>query len=271
MFSLTDIVTVARAEVAATFRGRKGVALVLMLVALAAVPSVARLFGQHSGSAVELQRAQVAALVRIYDVDIARALIDCPPVLVVVALATFFFQPFFVLFAGSDRLATEIDSGSIRYWTVRAPRAGILIGKALGLWAVVSLITIGVQAAITVVAIADGPKDWLWTLRWGGAIMVFSTATALVYASLCTFLGALLARPRLVFLLGLGLVFGLRVARMALRHYQAHTLASLFPGALDQLFLTAGAASKLLATGVVAGWSAVLLAGGALVFRRRSV
>jgi hypothetical protein len=271
MLSLTDVVTVARAELAGTFRGRKGVLVAVMLFLLAAVPSLLRLIGAHSASAPELQRAHVAAMVRIYDVEIARVLIDCPPMLVVVALATFFFQPFLVLFAGSDRLAAEIDSGSIRYWTVRAPRASIVLGKALGLWAVIALVTIGVQMAITVIAVVDQPRDWLWTLRWGGAIMVFSAASALVYASLCTFLGVLLARPRLVFLLGLAVVFGLRVVRTALRNHEAGTLASLFPGALDQLFLTAGAASKLIAFGVVAGWSAVLLVGASVVFQRRSV
>jgi len=267
----TDILTVARREVGVTFRGKRGVLLASILVGLAAVPSLIRLMGQHSANATQLQRAHVAALVKIYDRDIARVLVDCPPALVVVALATFFFQPFFVLLAGSDRVASEIDSGSIGYWTVRAPRPGIVLGKALGLWAVVALLTVAVQAAITVVAVVDQPHDWSWTLRWAGEIMIYSCATALVYASLCTFLGVLLARPRLVFVVGMAVVFVLRIARTALRDRQVDRIASILPGSLDQMFLTTGAGAKLAASAVVAGWSAVLLLAAAVVFQRRSV
>jgi ABC-type transport system involved in multi-copper enzyme maturation permease subunit len=271
MMSFTDILTVARAETAAAFRGRKGLSLVVVLILLAGLPSMLRLLGEHSVDAAALQRAHLAALVKIYDVAIARTLVDCPPALVVSALATFFFQPFLVLYAGSDRLAAEIDSGSIRYLTVRAPRGGIAVGKAVGLWAIVSLVTIGVQLAITIVAIVDAPGEWLSTLRWFAAIATFSCAAAVVYASLCTFLGALLARPRLVFLIGIGLVLALRLVRTALREHNAERLSTIFPGALDQLFLTPGAAAKLQATAVVAAWSLVLLTGTVLVFRRRAV
>lgn len=271
MLNFTDILTVARAETGAAFRGRKGISLLIALVVLAGLPSVLRLVGEHSVDAAALQRAHLAALVKIYDVAIARTLVDCPPMLVVAALATFFFQPFLVLYAGSDRLAAEIDTGSIRFWTVRAPRGGIAVGKAAGLWAIVSLVTIGVQAAITVVAIVDAPREWLSTLGWFAAIATFSCAAAVVYASLCTFLGALLARPRLVFLLGISVVVTLRLARTALREHNSERLSTIFPGALDQLFLTPGAAAKLQAAAVVAVWSIILLGGTVLVFRRRAV
>lgn len=270
MLSLADMVTVARREVALTFRGRRGVLLAGMLVMLAAVPAILRLLGAHSANAVVLQRAHTAAVVKIYDRDIARALIDCPPILVVVAVATFFFQPLFVLLAGSDRLAADIDSGSIRYWTVRAPRSGIVLGKSLGLWLVVSLLTLGVQAAITIVAVIDAPKEWAATLGWASQIMVFSCITAVVYVCLCTLLGVLLSRPRLVLALGLAMVFVLRVARTLLRERDS-ALALLFPGSLDQLFLTTGGATKLLGLGVVAAWSCVLLVGANLAFERRAV
>lgn len=271
MTNLKDILTIARAEIGATFRGRKGVAVILLLVALAGLPSLLRIWGEHSLQAEQLQRAHVAALVRIYDVAIARTLIDCPAALVVVALATFFFQPFVVLLAGADRLPAEIDSGSIRYWTVRTPRTVILLGKTVGLWGIVTLATVGVQAAITVIAIVDAPRAWLSTLGWAAAIMLFSSATALVYTSLCIFVGVLLARPRLVFMVGLGFVFALRLARAISREHQADRLAAIFPGALDQLFLSAGAASKLGGVASVAAWSALLLGSAALMFRRRAV
>jgi len=271
MLSLTDILLIARHEIATTLRGRRGVVLVVTLLLLALVPALLRLAGQHSDQAAALQRAHTAALVKIYDRDIARALLDCPAVLVVAAITVFFFQPLFMLLAGSDRLAGDIDSSRIRYWTIRAPRPGVLLGKALGLWALVSLITVGALAAITIVAIVDAPRDWLWTLGWGARIMLFSSASALVYASLCAFLGAAVARPRLVFMLGLGVLFVLRLSRLALEQHGVTALASWFPGALDRLFLTAGSAAKLTAVAVVAIWSGALLSAAAAVFKRRPV
>jgi hypothetical protein len=264
------MLTMARRDIALTFRGRRGARLAALLIALAAVPAILRLLGAHSASALALQRAHSAALVKIYDREIARALLDCPPILVVVAVATFFFQPLFVLVAGSDRLGAEIESGSIRYWAVRVPRSGIVLGKTLGLWLIVSLVTLGVQAAITIVAVIDAPKDWLATLGWAAQIMVFSCISAVVYASLCTLLGVVLSRPRLVLALGLAAVFVLRVTRTLLREHESR-LASLFPGSLDQLFLTAGGATKLLGVGVVVLWSCALLLGAKLIFERRAV
>jgi ABC-type transport system involved in multi-copper enzyme maturation permease subunit len=271
MLTFNDIFIIARQEVASTFRGRKGIALVVTLLLLAAAPALLRYLGQHTAEATALQRAHTAAMVRMYDRDIARLLLDCPAPLVVVAIATFFCQPLFVLMAGSDRLAAEIDSGSIRFWTVRTPRVGIVLGKALGLWMVVSLITAGVEGAITVLALVDDPAEWLSTLGWSARIMLFTSASALVYASLCTLLGAALARPRWVLFLGLAAVLGLRVTRAALLSHGTSGLASLFPGAIDERFLTAGVLAKLTALALVAGWSALLLAGAAAVFKRRSV
>jgi ABC-type transport system involved in multi-copper enzyme maturation permease subunit len=271
MMNLTDMLTVARAEIGATFRGRKGIGLVVTLLLIAGVPSLLRLWGQHSSEAAQLQRAHIAALVRIYDVAIARSLIDCPPALVVMALASFFFQPFIVLVAGADRLPNEIDSGSIRYLTARAPRTVILLGKAVGLWGVVTLATVGVQAAVAVIAVVDDPRAWVSTLGWTGAIMAFSSLTALVYVGLCLLVSVLFARPRLVLVTGLLLVFGLRFVRGVARARHADRLASLFPGALDQLFLSAGTAPKLAAVAVVAAWSALFLTAAAVLFRRRAV
>ena len=271
MFAVKDIILIARQEIATTFRGRKGVALVLTLLLLAAGPALLRVWGQHSAEATSLQRAHTAALVRMYDPDIARLLLDCPAALVVVAVATFFCQPLFVLLAGSDRLAADIDSTGIRYWAVRAPRVEIVLGKALGLWGVVSLITVGVQAAITVLAIVDDPTQWTSTLKWAAQIMLFSCAPALVYASLCTFLGAALARPRWTLMIGFAIVLGLRMARVALLRHGAVDLASWFPGAVDELFLTAGLLAKATAVAVIVGWSTVLLLGASAVFRRRPI
>ena len=271
MMNLTDILTVARAEISATFRGRKGVALIVMLLLLAGVPSLLRLWGQHTVEAAQLQRAHVAALVRIYDVSITRSLIDCPPALVVVALASFFFQPFIALMAGADRLPAEIDSGSIRYFTMRTPRTVLLLGKALGLWGIVAVTTVGVQAAIAVIAVVDVPRAWLSTLGWAGAIMSFSTATALVYVSLCLFVSVLFPRPRIVLLTGMALVFALRFGRAVANEHHADRLAAIFPGGLDQLFLSAGAAPKLGAAASVAAWSGLFLLSAAFLFRRRAV
>ena len=271
MLTLTDSLILARHDVAATFRGRKGLALAILLFLLAAAPALVRFLGQHSDQAAALQRAHSAAMVRLYDRDIARALLDCPAVLVVAAIATFFFQPLFVLLAGADRLAGDIDTGSIRYWTVRAPRTGVLLGKTLGLWAVVSLLSAGVLLSMTVLAVIDVPRDWLWTLGWSGRILVYSAASALVYASLCTLLGVLLARPRLVLVVGMGVLFVMRIGRTALENHGAPKLALLLPGALDHLFLSPGAAPKLTAVAVTAVWSATLLGAAAVLFRRRSL
>ena len=76
--------------------------------------------------------------------------------------------------------------------------------------------------------------------------------------------------PRLVFLIGLGVVFALRLGRGVLQEHHEQ-LSALFPGALDQLFLTPGAAAKLQGGAVAALWAMALMIGATLVFRRRAV
>jgi ABC-type transport system involved in multi-copper enzyme maturation permease subunit len=271
MLSLTDVFIIARHEVATTLRGRKGVVLAVTLFLLVAVPALLRLLGQYSVEAIALQRAHTAALVKMYDRDVARLLLDCPAPLVVVAIATFFCQPLFVLIAGSDRVASEIESGGIRYWTVRAPRIGIILGRAVGLWMVVSLVTGCVQAAIAILAVVEEPRAWLSTLGWAARIVLSSSASALVYASLCTFLEVAVARSRWILLAGLTLVLALRMARSSLLQHGAPALASLFPGALDELFLSPSGAAQVKAIGVVALWSLAFLGGAVAVFRRRTL
>ena len=144
-------------EVATAFRGRKGVALVRHAGGPRRPTLGAAALGEHSVDAAALQRAHLAALVRIYD-STSRAPGRLPAGPGRIGAGDLLFPTIPRAVRGVGQLAGEIDSGSIRYWTVRAPRGGIAVGKAAGLWAIVSLVTIGVQVAITVVAIVDAPR-----------------------------------------------------------------------------------------------------------------
>jgi ABC-type transport system involved in multi-copper enzyme maturation permease subunit len=268
---LQDIVTIARYDIATTFRGKKGLALAGLFFSLAAIPAALRLFGAHSGSALDLQRAQTAALVRMYDSEIARSLLDCPAPLITAAIATFFFQPLLTFMTGADRLAAEIDAGTVRFWASRAPRGVIVLGRTLGLWAVVALLTAGALLVVTVVAVVDAPAEWSGTLAWAGRIIAVSAALALVYAAACNFLNVLLGRRQFIVASGLALLFLLRMGRMLLHHRGMSDLESLLPGTLDRLFFTPGAGAKAVALAVVTGWTALFATVATAIFSRRTI
>ena len=117
---LHDALTVARRELALAFQGRRSVLLIVGLMALAALPAAARAVGAGQDGAA-LQQAQVLAMVQVFPREVVRYLLDCPQPLIVGILATLFFQPAYVLLVGSETLAGEIESGSIRFSAARFP------------------------------------------------------------------------------------------------------------------------------------------------------
>jgi hypothetical protein len=265
-----DGVTVARRELARVFQGRRGLFLAAGLMALAALPAGWRALAGAGPNAAAFQHAQILAMAQVFPRDVVRYLMDCPPPLAVGIIATLFFQPAYILLAGSEMLAGEVESGMIRFSIGRASRTGLLLGKALGLWAVIALLTLLVHVIICLTSALGPAGDSAGVWRWGPRLYLVACAAATVPCSIVVLLGAIASRPRRVIVSGVTLLLVLRIGRVALAN-RGLRVASYLPGGLDDRLLSpvrlvsAGGAALLLA------WSALLLGVATLVFKRRSL
>lgn len=266
--ALRDMWLIGRREFGLTFRGRRGIVLCLALLVLAALPAVARSIGSNSPDAAELQQGQNALLVKLFRRDVVRSLIDCPAPLTVGMLATFFFQPILVLLIGVESIAGEVDSGAMRFWTVRASRVGIVLGKALGLWFTVCALTLLAHAVMWVAASIGSGRDPAGVLRWGPKLYLLTCVTALMQVSIVIWLGTLTRNPRRVLAIGMALLGVLRVGRTLLDR-RGLALGSWLPGGIDNRLLSPQAMVCMGGLALAAGWSIACLAGASAIFARR--
>jgi len=267
---LHDALTVARRELTLAFQGRRSILLIVGLMVLAALPAAARAAVGAGQDGAALQQAQVLAMVQVFPREVVRYLLDCPQPLIVGILATLFFQPAYVLLVGSETLAGEIESGSIRFSAARASRTGVLLGKSLGLWATIAALTLVVHTVIWVTSTLGPAGSAAGVVRWGPKLYLISCAVALVPVSMVILLGALSSRPRRVIVAGVILIAALRVGRVALANH-GFRMATFLPGGLDDRLLSPSPAMVASGIGLALAWAAVLLGAAALAFNRRSV
>ncbi|MEZ4295947.1 MAG: hypothetical protein R3B70_13310 [Polyangiaceae bacterium] len=75
--------------------------------------------------------------------------------------------PFFVLLIGFDQIAGDIQHRAIRYIAGRSRRESIVVGKALGVWAVISVMLLVLHIAVWVVMPATGSTSGARSCRGG--------------------------------------------------------------------------------------------------------
>jgi ABC-type transport system involved in multi-copper enzyme maturation permease subunit len=268
--TIQDALVIARREIAAVFRGRRGVLLSVVLLALAALPAILRALGSQGAGADDLQRAQIATMARLFPRDIVRSLIDCPPPLTIAVIATLFFQPVFVLLVGSEAIAGDVESGTMRFWTPRASRTGILLGKALGLWGTVCALTLFVHIVVWI-TVAVGPSaDPTGVRIWGPKLYLLCCVAALTQVSLVILLGTFSSTPRRARVIGVLLLLVVRIVRTLLAT-RGVAIGSWFPGALDERLLSPALGVCIGGIALLLAWSAAYLAAATLIFSRRNL
>jgi hypothetical protein len=266
--TLVDAARIARRELALVWSWRKAPLYAGALLGFVTAPAILRAFSAVGPAAEDIQRVQLAALVKLFPVDVARSLVDCPPALAVALVATLFIQPLLAVVVGSELVAGEIESGGLQFSLMRASRVSVLLGKALGLWATIVLFTLAAHLIVWAF-VAFGPgADPSGLLAWGPKIALVCAATALGYVAIVTLIGFATGAPPRAIAAGI-IVFGtLRLAR-GLLQARSLSIASWLPGTFDERLLSPHGAEIARGLALVLGWSlATLLAAGA-IWRRR--
>src|SRR5690242_9041716 len=115
----------------------------------------------------QIHEARLAILRKAYEADTANWLADAPDALLGLLNFTIWLTPLFIALMGFDSIAPDIQHRSVRYWTLRSRRASYFVGKWVGLWATVSIVTFALDLLVWVVTIARGDAPAAATLSWG--------------------------------------------------------------------------------------------------------
>jgi ABC-type transport system involved in multi-copper enzyme maturation permease subunit len=199
-------------------------------------------------------------------------LANAPLKLGIIFFLAVWLAPLLVTLMGFDSVSGEIQHRSVRFWTVRTRRSSFFVGKFLGLWSVVSIVTLLMHVLVWIVTLARGEAGFVETLSWGLRFWLFSLPVSAVWCGLATFISAMFRMPILALLVICALFFTLfLVGRLIGRGAEVEWLTYLYPNTFDAWIASPLAHRALVGVLVCLGFAGVPTAAGALIFARRDI
>ena len=276
MNPLQEIRFVVLRELRKNLRSIKGI--VLTALSLLGGPLVAyfvvkKIHHELAGVALaDLQAQQEEVYTKAFnDAVTGHYLSTMPPALVIMFILSIWLAPLLIALSSFDAVSGEVQHRTVRFWTVRTRRSSYFVGKFLGAWATIALITFAMHALMWIVAIGQGEGAGA-VLSWGLRFWLVSLPISAVWCAIATFVASLVRTPVLSLLLTLGAFFviwffGLVIARGA----EVSWLSYVYPNSYDILLLSPRIEKVGTAFGVCLGASAALIAVGAVLFQRRDI
>jgi ABC-type transport system involved in multi-copper enzyme maturation permease subunit len=223
MSPAVESLLVAQRELRTNFRSAKGVVL-LALTLLGGVGAALVLSkGMHQSEQLGLSGTTVTAI---------------PPALIALAGLAFILRitvwltPLLVLIIGFDAISAELQYRSVRYWTVRVRRASYYVGKVIGLWAVVAIVTLGMDLLVWGVFLVNG-KTAGEVLSTGPGLWLVSLPISFAWAAIASLVGSQFRAPMLALLTTWATFFGLFIAS----HVGVGALKFIYPNAYEDWML----------------------------------
>jgi ABC-type transport system involved in multi-copper enzyme maturation permease subunit len=203
---------------------------------------------------------------------IAKHIGSAPAVLYFLFQGTLFFLPVLVLPVGFDQIAGEVQHRTIRYSAGRATRASIVVGKALGVWGVISVMVLVLHFVVWIFVLVKGMGTPAQVVSWGGRFWVYTCFCAAAYVGFATVVSSLFRTPIVALFVGAGAGAGLWVAYKILGWMDATKAAKwAFPNNYEQLLVAPDIGSVLGGIGLFLVWGAACVAAATLIVSRRDV
>lgn len=273
----------AQRELRRNLRSAKGIAMFVLFFLGGAIPSVGQiLLGQvvdtktMMEAPLEVRQELFENLLKQmkFDEVTAKYLSKCPMELFVYLFkGALFFLPWLILLVGFDLIAGEIQHRSIRYLAGRARRSAIVAGKALGVWGVVAVMTLVLDATVCTVMLIKGDYPAGLVFSWGGRIWIFTVAAGAAYVGLTTLVSSFFRTPIVALFVGMAVMFAVLLTGWILARFDATaTVAWAFPSAYESKLLVSPNPLHVIAglAGLV-GWGAIMVAGAAAIVSRRDI
>jgi ABC-type transport system involved in multi-copper enzyme maturation permease subunit len=275
--------TAAR-EIRRNLRSTKGIAMFVLFFLGGAVPRIfellfVKLIDKNTGEAIpaEMQRKvqhelYEQLLQRVYEPDVAKHLAACPSALFALFEGTIIFVPLLILLIGFDQIAGDVQHRSIRYLAGRARRASIVAGKALGSWAVISLMVLVLHTTVWILMLALGGNEPSAVLAWGPRFWLFSAAYAAAYVGLTALVSSFFRTPIVALFVGVAVFFVLWLVRTILGFIPAVESATwAFPATYEKLLISPEPLRMLGGMAAAIGWGAVMVMAASAIVQRRDL
>jgi len=286
MLSAREVGVVARRELTRNIRSGKGIAMfsLFLLGGLVFSMLVSNIIGmllkrlaekaELGNLPPELQRQLFESyLAEMYGSEAtAKHLAGSPAILYFLFKGTLVFLPLLVLLVGFDQLAGEIQHRTIRYSVGRASRASIVVGKALGIWGVVSVMVLVLHVTVWILVLARGGASVGEIVSWGGRFWLFSCVCAASYVGFACIVSSLFRTPIVALFVGAGIgaVLWLAHALLGLSP-KTEAITWAFPNAYEQLLVLPEAAKVLGGAVLFIVWGALCVSASTLIMTRRDV
>lgn len=281
MLSVREAALVAQRELYRNLRSTKGIAMAAIFLLCGIIPSLFEVLTQREGAGLGMDafpdEAKREFFLKVLEArygsaDTAKHLAEAPFVLHTLFAGTMTFLPFFILPIGFDQLAGEIQHRTIRYSAGRADRASIVLGKALGIWAVVALMVLVLHFAVWAIAATKGGLALGPLVSWGGRFYLFSVIAAAAYVGYASLMSSLFRTPIVALFVGAGGGVTIALLNFGLGLFEkTEAVTWIFPNRYEKLIVSPDPARMLGAMALLVGWGALCVAGSTLIVRRRDI
>jgi ABC-type transport system involved in multi-copper enzyme maturation permease subunit len=279
MSPAAEVAIVAQREVRKNVRSAKGIALLALSLMGGVVAALVfawfdklkqeKLASLPPEGVVEAQR-QIILMLGDGDEALGDALSKAPGALLGAFKITVLFGPALVALLGFDALSGELQHRTVRYWTVRTRRVSYYVGKVLGLWVVVSALTLLVHLLVWTVVIARGETAGA-VIEWGPRLWATTLPLSLVWCSIAQLVASQFRAPMLSLLLTFGCFFVLLIAYVAGASGKLPPLQYIYPNVYDTWLLHPHPDRFFEGLGICLVSAAAYIAAGAAAFVQRDV
>jgi ABC-type transport system involved in multi-copper enzyme maturation permease subunit len=198
-------------------------------------------------------------------------LAQAPEVLYLVLQLTIWLAPLLIALLGFDAVSGELQHKGVRYWTVRARRSSIFLGKFLGLWATVSVITLAMHALIWVVCVMRGEASTADSIGWGARFYVVTLPIGAAWCGIATCVGGLFRTPIISLLTIMSSFFLLWLLWVIGVVSKAEAMEYFYPNYWDKWLLSPRVDKAMSGVGACALFALATLTAGTVYFQKRDV
>jgi len=261
MSPAAETLLVAQHELRTNLRSAKGVALLVLSLLGGGLTALAFAHGANRPKPLDLSGTTVS--------DVAPALIAMFG-LQAILRATIWLTPMLVSLIGFDAISGELQHRSVRYWTIRSRRASFYVGKVLGLWTVIAIVTLFMDALVWLVFLTSVPGVGD-VLKVGPMLWLVSVPISFAWSSIASIVGSQFRAPMLALLMTWAAFFALFIAWVAGGATKIEALGYVYPNFYEDWMLSGE--PKQVALGVLGclGLGVVVTTAGAFAFARRDV
>jgi ABC-type transport system involved in multi-copper enzyme maturation permease subunit len=299
MLSAPEVGLTAQREVRRNLESTKGIVMFVLFFLGGLIPRLGQLAGERltvimSGDAPLPEDAKRAAFHAVFTKFLAAAYSDqatqnhlgrSPSSLYYLFWGTVAFVPFFILLIGFDQIAGEAQHRTLRYVVGRAFRGSVVLGKALGVWAVIAIMILVLHLTVWILLFVEGSTPAGAILGWGAYFWFLSVVSSAAYVGFASLMSSLTRTPVVSLFLGLGVSLGIYMAYGILNliegvaklkmadsaAHSAHAATWAFPYAYDKLVVSPNPGQAILGAGLYLAWGALAVAGASIVVTRRDL